>query len=122
MKRELEINGNVYILVANRLVSDMISSKVKITGEDSYSFDMPSTQESFYALLKTHQPEMTQIEANELLEKADEEYGVSQMTEAITSLMSTVFTHDSKESPKKTISWLKEVKEMTEEKTEKDNK
>lgn len=111
MKKELEINGVIYKLVANREVSSLIEKGVKVDKFGNAKVDMPDKERIFYALLKTEQPDITYDKAREILAIADEEYGIAQMNKAIDYMFETVFTQGSND--KKTISWLEEPKTET---------
>lgn len=107
MKQELEINGKVYTLIANRAVSTLMEKCIKVDGNGKTSVEMPPKSKLFYGLLMTNQPELTELECEKLLEQADEEYGVGQMNNAIQQMVNSVFTQDSNTSHKK-ISWLQD--------------
>lgn len=106
MKQELEIGGKTYILNANRKVAALIQKNVKVDKEGNAQLELDAEKE-FYALLISEQPDMSEIEAAKLLEQADNEYGVAQMTTAINQMLNSVFTQGSDTSQKKNISWLK---------------
>lgn len=107
MKHELEIGGKVYELVANRKVSTLMEKCIKVDAKGNANIEVPEKTIMFRALLSTKHPELSELECEQLLEQADEEYGVSQMNNAIQQMINTVFTQDSNTSHKK-ISWLKE--------------
>lgn len=107
MEKELEIAGVTYTLVANRNVSEVFERCVKVDVEGNAKVEMPSKKEVFNALLKTKQPNLSKKDTDEILDKADKEYGIEQMNAAIDMLFNSVFTQG---SPEKTISWLNEDK------------
>lgn len=109
MKKELEINGKVYTLVANREISNLLEKCVSVDEKGNAKVNMPDKAMIFYALLKTEQKDITIENANEILELADKEYGIGQMNQAIEYMFNSVFTAGSTE---KKISWL--VEEPTE--------
>lgn len=108
MIKELEINGKTYKLVANREVSTLVEKCVNVDENGNAKINVPDKREIFYALLKTEQKDITYDNACEILEFADEEYGIMQMNSAIEYLFNSVFTQ---ESTTKKISWLEEAQE-----------
>lgn len=108
MIKELEIAGVTYKLVANRNVSEVFEKCVRVDKDGNAKVEMPSKRLVFNALLKAEQPNLTLKETNEILDKADKEYGIDQMNQAIDFLFNSVFTQS---SPEKTISWLNEETE-----------
>lgn len=112
MKHELEISGKTYTLIANRAVSTLMEKCVKVDSKGNTAIDLPEKSKLFYALLHSAQPELSELECEKILAKADEEYGIPQMNDAIQQMVNSVFTQGSDTSHKK-ISWLE--KETTEE-------
>lgn len=108
MKQELEINGTNYTLVANRKVSTLMEKCVKVDTKGNTSIDLPEKSKMFYILLQSEHPEITELQAEKLLEIADEEYGIAQMNNAIQQMINSVFSQGSNTSHKK-ISWLEET-------------
>lgn len=109
MKQELEIGGKTYILNANRRVATLLEKGIKVDKTGNAEVSLPETKKVFYILLSTEQPEITELEAEKLLDQADLEYGVGQMTSAINQMMNSVFSQgsDTSQKDKKVIPWLK---------------
>lgn len=110
MKQELEIGGKTYTLIANRSVSTLMEKCVKVDSKGNTNVELPEKSKMFYALLISAQPDMSELQAQKLLEQADEEYGIAQMNNAIQQMINSVFTQDSNTSHKK-ISWLNQEEE-----------
>lgn len=107
MKKELEIGGVTYTLIANREISDLFEKCVKVDAKGNAQIEAPSKKSVFNALLKTTH-NLSMEDSNEILAKADEEYGIEQMNAAIDMMFNSVFTQS---SPEKTISWLNDETE-----------
>lgn len=84
MEEILEIGGKEYTFVANRkavcLLADMQN------GDKAYMLD-----DMFYALLKTKH-NLTKQEVSDLLDVAEEEYGVNNLLKFATDFTNEVFT------------------------------
>lgn len=122
MKQELEIGGKTYILNANRKVATLLEKGVKVDKNGNTEVELPETKKVFYVLLSTDQPDVDELEAEKLLEQADTEYGVAQMTRAVNQMINSVFSQgsDTSQKDKKIIPWLKKDEEDLKENSNKE--
>jgi len=99
METKLEINGKEYIFTANRKVACLLAN----VQQDENMLD-----DVFYALLKKEH-NLSREEVSALLDKAEEEYGVSQLIEFVGAVAEEVFTQ-AEEKPYKKIEFLSRKK------------
>lgn len=84
MQTKLEINGKEYILTANRKVACILANMTSGLSEDMLD-------EAFYAMLKQAH-NLSREEVSELLDYAEQEYGVQQLIEFVGAMTEAVFS------------------------------
>lgn len=91
----LEIDGKEYCFVSNRKAFSIIAGLNK-----DGDFGEDALDKICYALLKTKH-NLTMEEVSELLDKAEEEYGVKQLTEFAQKMVEEVFSTEQDKNYKK---------------------
>lgn len=100
MEQILEIGGKEYTFVVNRKVTCMLSDLQTNQDKSEMLDDM------YYALLKTKH-NLTKQEVSDLLDIAEQEYGINQLLSFATEMINEVFTQAEEKSKKyKTIAFL----------------
>lgn len=84
MQTKLEINEKEYVLTANRKVACILANISSGSPEDMLD-------ETFYALLK-QEHNLSREEVSELLDYAEQEYGVQQLIEFVGAITEEVFS------------------------------
>ena len=102
MEEILEIGGKEYIFTVNRKAICMLSDLQEKNDKTDMLDDM------FYALLKTKH-NLSKKEVSDLLDIAEEEYGVNQLLSFATELLNKVF-QKAEEKKYKTIAFLNRKK------------
>lgn len=95
----LEIDGEEYSFVANRKAFSIIAGAT-----DNGKLGENSIDTIFYALLKTKH-NLSMEEVSDLLDKAEKEYGIKQLTEFAQKMVEEVFSTE-QEKKYKTIPYL----------------
>lgn len=85
MEQNLEIGGKIYTFTANRKAVCALSEMQSIEDKSELLDEM------FYALLKKHH-NLTKQEISDLLDIAEEEYGVTQLLNFATEIVNEAFT------------------------------
>lgn len=101
MEPKLEINGKEYTFIANRKAVCLLSDMESKENKENLLDDM------FYALLKKAH-NLSKDEVSDLLDVAEEEYGVNQLLEFATEVINEAFTQADKKY--KTIEFLNRKK------------
>lgn len=104
MKEKLTIDGKEYTLTANRRVYSEYMKNAKVDKDGHVDITMPDIDKMFFILLKSEMPNITEQEASKLFDKAEEEYEISDLVNAIQEMTNKVFTQAS--NGKKKIEWL----------------
>lgn len=99
----LEIDGKEYCFVANRKAFSIIASATENGKLNENSIDT-----IFYALLKMKH-NLSMQEVSDLLDKAEEEYGIQQLTEFAQKMVEEVFSAE-QEKKYKPIPYLAQHK------------
>jgi len=99
---KLEINGKEYTFIANRKAACLIADLQNSENKENMLDDM------FYALLK-RKHNLTREEVSDLLDYAEEEYGVTQLLQFATEVVNEAFTQAEKKQYK-TIEFLNRKK------------
>ena len=104
MEPKLEINGKEYTFIANRKAVCMLSDIQNSENKENMLDDM------FYALLKSKH-NLTKKEVSDLLDIAEEEYGVQQLLEFASEVVNEAFTQaEEKQNKYKVILFLNRKK------------
>ena len=90
---KLEINGKEYTFIANRKAACLIADLQNSENKENMLDDM------FYALLK-RKHNLTREEVSDLLDYAEEEYGVTQLLQFATEVVNEAFTQAEKKQYK----------------------
>ena len=99
---KLEINGKEYTFVANRKVACLMADLQNEENKENMLDNM------FYALLKKEH-NLSKEEVSDLLDYAEEEYGVTQLLQFATEVVNEAFTQAEKKQYK-TIEFLNRKK------------
>lgn len=100
MEYPIEIDGKVYDFGVNR--SALKKLNINNNMEENVSNSIEMIEQMFYAFLTVKNPEISYEEAMELLDKAEEEYGLEELSTALGKISEKGFTMNGKSK----IAWL----------------
>lgn len=101
MKYPIEINGKTYEFAVNRNALKKLNLNKDV--EQTVSFSIEMIEQMFYAFITVKNPNISYEEAMILLDLAEEEYGLEELSMALGKIAEEGFTMKGKSK----IAWLK---------------